>query len=309
MKIAVLGSGGIGGFLGGALARSGEDVFFLARGKHLEAMQTEGLKVGSIALGEFELKVNATDTPSSIGNVDLVLFCVKSYDTVTALAQINPLIGEDTALLSFQNGVDNEDVIAEGVGRNRVLAGVISVESYISEPGRIAQTMGPVKMAMGEMTGEVTARAKRIHEAFTSAGLKCDLSTHIQEDLWGKFLFICATGGVCSLARASIGEVLGFQPMRAFYVAAMKEVEVVARAKGINLDADIVSRILTQADRMNKSTKPSMLRDLERGGRVEVDALNGAVSRFGEQFSVPTPVNDLIYASLKLQDLKASSMP
>lgn len=307
MKIVVLGSGGIGGFLGGGLARSGEDVTFMARGKHLEAMQTDGLKVKSVALGEFQLRVKATDKPSNIGNVDLVLFCVKSYDTAAALEQVNPLIGKDTAVLSFQNGVGNEDVIAERVGREHVLAGVISVESYISEPGKISQTMGPMRMAIGEMTGGVTPRARSIQDAFVRAGLKCDLSSKILDVLWEKFLFICATGGVCSIARASIGEVLGFQPMRAVYVAAMKEVERVARAKGVNLNAEIVSRTLAQSDGMNKSTKPSMLRDLERGNRLEVDSLNGAVSRFGRQLSVPTPVNELIYACLKLQDLRVSS--
>jgi 2-dehydropantoate 2-reductase len=164
--------------------------------------------------------------------------------------------------------------------------------------------MGPVLMAIGEMDGSITPRASKIHAALVKTGLKCELSSRIQEVLWNKFLFICATGGVCSVARASLGEVLGFEPSRNLYVSVMKEVEAVARAKGINLAADLVSRTLALADGMNKATKPSMLRDLERGKRLEVDALNGAVSKFGHQLAVPTPVDDLIYASLKLQDLK-----
>lgn len=307
LKLAVLGAGGIGGFMGGALARSGQDVSVIARGSHLQAIRDRGLTVESVSLGKFQSRVKATDRPSDVGAVDLVLFCVKSYDTEKALESIGPLIGEDTTVLSFQNGVDNEDKIARAVGKIHVLAGAISVESFIAEPGLIKETWGPVMMAMGELSGEITPRAKKIHSALINTGLKCELSTRIQEILWEKFLFICPIGGVCSVTRASIGDVMDFEQTRNLLITAMKEVEAVARAKGINLADDIVPRTLAQAGRVNKSTKPSMLRDLERGKRLEVDALSGAVSRLGRQFSVPTPVNDFIYASLKPQDLKAAS--
>jgi 2-dehydropantoate 2-reductase len=306
LKIVVLGAGGLGSFLGAALAKSGEDVSFIARGNHLVAMRDRALTVESVSLGKFQLRVKATDKLSEIGAVDLVLFSVKSYDTETALQMMTPLIGKDTVVLSFQNGVENEDKIAEVIGKSHVLAGAISIESFIGEPGLIKQTMGPAMMAIGEMNGEITPRAKKIHRAFINASLKCELSSRIQEILWEKFLFICATGGVCSITRASLGEVLEFEPTRQLYTAAMKEVQAVASAKRINLPKDLVSRTLAQADRMNKSTKPSMLRDLERGKRLEIDALNGSVSRFGRQLSVPTPVNDFIYSSLKLQDLKVA---
>lgn len=306
MKIAVLGSGGIGGFLGGALGKSGEDVSFLARGNHLDAMRNRGLSVESVSLGNFQLKVKATDKPSDIGTVDLVLFCVKSYNTETAVQQIGPLIGRDTAVLSFQNGVDNEDKIAQVVGQEHVLGGAISVESYIAEPGKIVQAAGPWMIAMGEMDGTVTPRAKSIHGVLVKAGLKCDLSDRVQEVLWRKFIFICTIAGVCGVARASIGDVLGFQPTRGLYVASMREIEAVAKAQGVKLAEDIVTRTLAQADGMDKSAKPSILRDLERGKRLEVDALSGTVSKLGRQFSVSTPVNDFIYASLKLQDAKTT---
>jgi len=308
LKIAVMGAGGLGSFLGGALARSGEDVTLVTRGDHLHAIRDRALIVESLALGRFEVRVKATDKPSDIGPVDLVLFSVKSYDTEKALQAIGPLIGNETVVLSFQNGVDNEDKIADAIGKNRVLAGAISIESFIAEPGLIKQTMGSVLMAMGEMDGEITPRATKIHAAITNAGLKCEFSTRIQQILWNKFLFICATAGVCSVTRAPLGEVLGFETTRQLYVGVMKEVAAVARAKGIELAPDLVSRTLGQADGMNKATKPSMLRDLERGKRLEIDALNGAVSRFGSQLSVPTPVNDFIYASLKLQDVKTAGI-
>ena len=306
MKVAVMGAGGLGSFLGGALAKSGEDVFLITRGEHLNAIRNRGLNVESLALGKFHAKVKATDKPAEIGSVDLVLFCVKSYDTEKALQTIGPLIGNETLVLSFQNGVDNEDKIADAIGDRHVLAGAISIESFVAEPGLIKQTMGPVSMAMGEMGGEITASANKIHAALVKAGLKCELSTRITEFLWNKFLFICATGGVCSVTRASLGEVLGLAATRDLYVRVMKEVEAVARAKEINLGADLVTRTLALADNMNKATKPSMLRNLERGKRLEIDALNGAVSRFGHQLSLPTPVNDFISACLKLQDLRAA---
>jgi 2-dehydropantoate 2-reductase len=154
----VLGAGGIGGFIGRAVAKSGHDVSVIARGKHLEAIRDRGLTIESVLLGKFQSKVKATDRPSDIGPVDLVLFCVKSYDTEMALQNISSLIGKDTAVLSFQNGVDNEDKIARVVGKARVLAGAISVESFIAEPGVIKQTWGPVTMTMGELDGDVLSR-------------------------------------------------------------------------------------------------------------------------------------------------------
>jgi 2-dehydropantoate 2-reductase len=295
--------------MGGALAKSGEDVTVIARGKHLQAIRDRGLAVESVSLGKFQTSVKATDKPSNVGTVDLVLFCVKSYDTEQALTGIKPLIGSNSTVLSFQNGIDNEDKIAQAVGRDRVLAGAISIESFIAEPGVIKQTWGPATMAMGEMNGEITPRVKNIHSAFVKAGLKCELSNRIQEILWEKFLFICPIGGICSIARASLGDVLDFKEIRECYVAALKETEAVGRAVGVNLANDIAARMLAQAGRANKSTKPSMLRDLEQGKRLEIDALNGAVSKLGRQFSVPTPVNDFIYAALKIHDLKAAGTP
>jgi 2-dehydropantoate 2-reductase len=309
LKIAVIGAGGIGGFMGGALAKSGQDVSVIGRGKHLEAIRDRGLIVDSISLGKFQTKVKATDQPSDVGVVDLVLFSVKSYDTETALRSIGPLIGDDTTVLSFQNGVDNEDKIADAIGSTHVLAGAISVESFIAEPGLIKQTSGPMRFVMGEMTGEITDRARKINTASTDAGLKCELSNRIQEILWEKFLFICAAGGVCSVTRSPIGDVIDYEQTRELYGSVMKEVEAVARAKGIKLASDIVPRTL--ALKVSKSMKPSMLRDLELGKRLEIDALNGSVPKFGRQVSVPTPVNDFIYATLKIHDLKAkgSSTP
>jgi 2-dehydropantoate 2-reductase len=305
LKIVVVGAGGIGGFLGGTLAKSGEDVTVIARGDHLQTIREKGLTVESVSSGNFTCSVKATEKPSDAGAANLVLFCVKSYDTEKALQNISPLIGEDTTVISFQNGIDKEDKIAQKVGKGHVLAGAIFIESFITQPGVIKQTWGPL-IAIGELDGTITSRARKIHTALTNAGLKCDLSNRILEALWEKFLFICPTAGICSAARATIGEIVEFEKTSALYLAAMEEVERVARATGISLASDIVQRTFAQAGRADKSMKPSMLRDLERGKRLEIDALNGSVCRYGRQLSVPTPVNDFIYALLKVQDMKAA---
>ena len=302
MKIAVLGAGGIGGFIGGALAKAGEDVTLIARGSHLQTIREGGLRVESVSLGNFECTVKATNNPSEVGPVDLVLFCVKAYDTDSALETIGPLIGENTIVLSFQNGVDNEEKIAEKLGKARVLGGAIGVESFIAHPGLIQQTWGPVMFAMGEMDGSITPTTKKIHASFTNAGLKCELSNCIREVLWEKFTFICPIAGVCCVARASIGEVMAFEAARNLYLTAIREVDAVTRAHGVHLVDDIVERTFAQAVRAYKRTKPSMLRDLERGKRLEIDALSGTVCRLGDELSVSTPVHGFIYASLKPQD-------
>jgi 2-dehydropantoate 2-reductase len=305
LRIVVIGAGGIGGFLGGILTKSGEDVTVIARGNHLQTIREKGLIVESVSLGNFTCNVKATESPSDIGAADFILFCVKSYDTEEALQNISPLIGEDTTVISFQNGIDKEERIAQKVGKEHVLAGAIFIESFIAQPGVIKQTWGP-RIAIGELDGTITARAKKIHTVLTNAGLKCDLSNRILEVLWEKFLFICPTAGICSVARATIGEIVEFEETKELYLAALHEVGRVARATGVNLASDIVQRTVAQAEHADKSMKPSMLRDLERGKRLEVDALNGSVCRYGRQLSVPTPMNDFIYALLKVQDLKAA---
>jgi 2-dehydropantoate 2-reductase len=231
LKIAVIGAGGIGGFLGGALAKSGQEVVVIARGSHLQAIRERGLRIESSALGNFTSNVKASDNPSQVGVTDLILFCVKSYDTEKVSESMIPLVGDETAVLSFQNGIDNEEKIGRKVGLQHVLAGAISIESFIAEPGVIKQTWGPTLMAMGELNGSVTERAGRIHAAIAETGLKCDLSNHIVEVLWQKFLFICPTAGICSVTRATIGEMMGLRETRDLYLAAMKEVEAVARGR------------------------------------------------------------------------------
>jgi len=304
MKIAVMGSGGIGGYFGGLLARAGEDVTFIARGAHLEAIQKNGLQVKSVA-GDFHVRAKATQDPTAVGAVDLVLFCVKGYDTDAAGSQIRPMVGPQTVVLCLLNGVDNEEKLAAILGEERVMAGVVHILSTISAPGVISQTAGPRTLKLGEKNGRVTARAERILAVLKGAGINAELSTQIQVDLWEKFLFICAHGGVTALARLSIGEILACPETTAFYRGVMEEGAAVGRAKGVRLPADAVDRAMAFARGLQPHMRSSLAHDLSQGNRLEVETLAGTVVRYGREVGVPTPFNLSIYACLRPHHEKA----
>jgi len=304
MKIAVMGSGGIGGYFGGLLAKGGEDVTFLARGAHLAAIQRDGLRVESVA-GNFHVRPAATDDPAAVGPVELILFSVKSYDTETAAEQIRPLIGPGTAVLCVQNGVDNEEKLEARVGADRILYGVVHVLSTIKAPGVIAQTGGPRTLRFGERDGRRSLRTTRILEVMKQAGIHADVSSKILIDLWEKFVFICAQGGVTALARLDIGAILGCPETARLYRGVMEEIAAVGRAKGVRLPDDTVARTLRWAQTLQPTMRSSLAYDLEHGNRLEVDALVGAVVRYGAEVGVPTPLNAAIYACLLPHHLRA----
>jgi 2-dehydropantoate 2-reductase len=297
MRVAVMGSGGIGGYYGGKLAAAGEDVTFIARGAHLEAIQRNGLQVNSVA-GDFHVKAKATDDPATIGQADLVLFCVKGYDTETAAERIRPLVGSESVVLCLQNGVDNEEKLARFLGKSHVLGGVVHVLSTIAAPGVINQVAGPRTLKCGEMEGGLSPRVTRIADAFVRAGVKAEASANILVDLWEKFLFICAQGGVTALGRLGIGEILGTPETAQFYRGVMEEIAAVGGAKGVALPADAVERAIAFARTLQPGMRSSLAHDLERGNRLEVEALAGSVVRYGAEVGVPTPLNFAIYACL-----------
>lgn len=304
MRIAVMGSGGVGGYFGGRLAQVGEPVTFIARGAHLRAIRERGLEVRSVA-GDFHVRAAATDDPSSLGPVDLVLFAVKSYDTEAAGSACRPLVGPETAILCLQNGVDNEERLAKILGAEHVLTGVVHVLSTISAPGVISQTAGPRTIRFAEMDGRVSARSEKILEVLTKAGIAATLSPSIQADLWGKFLFIAAHGGVTALTRLPVGDILGCPETATFYRAVMEEVAAVARARGVALAEDAVEKALAFARSLDAGMRSSLAHDLEQGRRLEIEALPGTVVRLGREAGVPTPFNLAIYAALKPYHLRA----
>jgi 2-dehydropantoate 2-reductase len=299
MRIGVLGSGGIGGYFGALLAKAGHDVAFIARGAHLEAMQQRGLTV-RIPSGESTLPVTATADPTTVSPVDTVLFCVKSYDTASAAQALKPLMGRDTTVLTFQNGVDSVDALGAVVGREAVLAGAVYVATQLVGPGVILRTGAEGRITLGESDGAVTARAQRIADVFAQSGIKCEISTDIQRVLWEKFLFIAGIGGVTALARSGIGPLVASAEGRTLLATSASEIVAVAEAAGAPLRSAAIEAVLAQAASLPAPWRSSMARDLEDGRRLEVDALSGAVVRRGREHGVPTPVHQTIATCLSL---------
>jgi 2-dehydropantoate 2-reductase len=299
MRVAIVGSGGTGGYFGGLLARAREEVTFIARGAHLEALRLRGLTVKSRLAGEFTLPVRATDTPNEVGPVDLILFCVKTYDTDTAAQSIDPLIGAETMLLSLQNGVDNAERIAQIAGHDSGLGAVAYVVSAIEAPGVIAQTAGPGRIILGELAGGTSARVERLHSVLQRAEIAAEVHPDVRIAIWQKFIFICAFSGVTALTRVPIGSILADSVTHDLFRRTLEEAEAVARASGIELPEDSVEQALATAEAVEPWGRGSMYHDLDNGLCLELEALNGEVVRRGDQHDIQTPLNFAIYAALK----------
>jgi 2-dehydropantoate 2-reductase len=299
MRIAILGAGGIGGYYGGLLARSGQDVTFIARGAHLAAIREQGLRVESVH-GDFEVcPAKATNDAADAGPVDLVLVTVKSYDLEAAAEAARPLVGSETAALALLNGLDAAERLAAVWGDEHVLAGLTHVSSSIAAPGVIRQVSPLRRITFGERDGAITPRAERIRDALSGSGAEVNLTPAVEVALWEKFVFIASISGVCCLARQTTGRVMDTPETRQLYTDALREVEAVARARGVALPPDVVEKTLRLTEGFAPQTKPSLLVDLEAGRRLELEAMNGTVVRYGRKAGVATPVHDVIYAALK----------
>lgn len=306
MKIGVMGTGGIGGYFGGLLARAGVDIHFIARGKHRQAILEEGLHIVS-GQGSFRVRVHVTAEPDEIGPVDLLLFCVKSYDTEDAAKSVTPLVETDTVILTLQNGIDNVGKLSALFGEEHVMGGTAYLESSIAVPGVIAHSGKPGRLVFGEQSGERTPRAERLLSQFLDAGIDAELSPDITQVLWSKFLFICAFHGVSTLSRATLGLVLGSPETREMVIGVMREVEALARCHKVNLPGDVIEQALSLADSYSRRFKCSMLRDLEWRRPLEIEALNGMVVRLGKECGLQTPLNQAIYACLKLENQRVTN--
>ncbi len=299
MRIAVMGTGGTGGYFGGLLARAGEDVTFIARGAHLEAIRKNGLAIKSVLAGDFLIPAKATDNPDDIGPVDCVLFCVKAYDNAGATDQIRPLIGPETVVLSVQNGIDNEEQIGEVIGPEHIVGCVSYVSSTIESPGIIAQMAGPGKIVIGEMAGGTSHRTETLQSTLQNSGITAEVHSDIQAGLWQKFLAICGVNGVTALTRLPMRDILACEETRNLMQGSMQEVEAVARAKGANLPEGCADQSMEFFSSLEPSIRGSMYYDLAAGRRLELDVLNGTVVRLGSTHGIPTPINYAIYAALK----------
>jgi 2-dehydropantoate 2-reductase len=300
MKIAVMGTGGVGGWFGAKLALSGEDVTFIARGEHLLAMREKGLKIFSPTGDMLVDPVKATSNPADIGPVDVVMFCVKLWDVDAAAEACRPMVGPDTAVISFQNGVDAEGRIAAILGPEHAVGGAAAIFALIAAPGVIRQTGELAWLKYGELNGEVTPRIQAFHDACTKAGINGTLSPDINVDIWEKFTVLAPLAGATASTRASIGPVLADPDTRKLFETLVEEAVAVGRAKGVNLADDIVTTRIAFAEGLPPGNRASMAADLERGNRLELEWLTGAVVRLGRELSLPVPVSETVYAVLKL---------
>jgi 2-dehydropantoate 2-reductase len=299
MKFAVFGAGGVGGYLGARLADAGHEVHLIARGDHLAALQSSGLRVASIA-GDTSVDPPATDDPAEVGPCDYVLFCVKSYDTREAAAALGPLLGDDTAVVSLQNGVDNESWIAEEVGADHVVGGVAYIFSTIADPGVVEHTGGPARFVYGELDGERTDRIEALDEALSScAGVEAVLADDVRVELWRKFCLICAQAGMTATTRLPLGEIRETEASWTMYRRLMEEVSAVARAEGVDLPEAVVDEWCEFVRDLDPEMYSSLHYDLTHGKRLELDALHGSVVRHAGSVGVAVPMNEAVHAILR----------
>lgn len=297
MKIAIFGSGGVGGYFGGRLAAAGEDVTFLARGAHLAALQQDGLHIDS-PNGALHLpKVQATDRPEAIGPVDVVLFTVKLYDVDAAAATLKPLVGPNTVVITLQNGVDAVDMVAKHVGADHVAGGVAYIVIVIDKPGHLRHTAAQ-QLVFGEPDGTRSPRLVAFEEACVRAGFQAKASTTIESDLWVKFVRLSTWSGMTSITRSPMGVVREDPALYKIMLAAIDETIAVGRARGVAFPATVLEDTLALVQSLPYGSKSSMLEDLERGRRLELPFLSGAVVRLGREAGVPTPTHEFITAVL-----------
>jgi 2-dehydropantoate 2-reductase len=302
MRIAIVGAGGVGGYLGGLLARAGHEVALIARGEHLRAIRERGLSVKSVH-GDFVVRpALVTERPSEIDACDLLVFAVKTYDTDGAARASKPLVGPSTTVLPFQNGVDAAARLAPHFGAERVIQGVAWIVASIAEPGVIRQESQVRHFVIGEMDEPPTERLAAIRDALASSGCSVEIAPDITRVLWMKLLFIASIAALTSMTRSTVGRILSVPEAGAMLRRAMEEVDAVARAKGIALEGGAAETGMGFAAMLEPTATSSMARDVAAGRRSEYDALCGAVVRAGKETGVPTPIHEFCWTCLKAME-------
>jgi 2-dehydropantoate 2-reductase len=297
MHVAIMGSGGLGGVLGARLAATGTRVGFIARGAHLEAMRANGLRLES-ELGDVHLQpVDATEDPTTIGPVDVVVFTVKCYDTEAAAAACKPLLGPETAVVTFQNGVDSVDVLSRILGQEHVVGGMAILPAAIAEPGVIRHAGKLARLAVGELGGERSQRVESFVEALGNAGFEAALSERIQVDLWEKFVTMASWSGTCTTTRANAGMIAAHPETVDMMLTGVAEAAAVAKAEGVAIAEDVVERTRSFFETVPAAAQASTLTDLEHGRRLETPWLSGTVVRLGQKHGIPTPTHAFFCAA------------
>jgi len=298
MRFGVVGAGGVGGYFGARLAQGGNDVAVLARGAHLRAIRDHGLTIRSV-LGDATVAVTASDDPTYLGPCDVVLLCVKSYDTEAVTAVLPTLLGEGGAVLSLQNGVDNEEILASALGVGRVIGGAAYIFSSIAEPGVIDHTGGPARLVFGEMDAHRSTRAEGLLQACRGAGIDAAIADDIRVDLWTKFAFICATAGMTAATRLPLGDIRSCPDSWDMFGHVIDEVVELARLEGVPLADDASAQLVGLAAGLEPHSFSSLYNDLVAGHRMELGALHGTVVARAKRRGHQVPSCEAINAILQ----------
>lgn len=306
MKIAVFGTGAVGGYFGGRLAQSGEDVTFIARGKHLQAIQDNGLKIDSIC-GDFIVQpARTTDNPEEVGIVDMVLVGVKAWQVLDAASVMKPMVGSQTFVLPLQNGIEAPSQLASVLGREQVLGGLCGLIAYIAEPGHICHAGAEPFIRFGELDNRPSDRVERLRKAFERAsGVTVSIPSDIHAAMWQKFVLIAAWSGMGAITRTPIGIFRSQPGSRQMLKQTISEICNVAYARGINLPENVADKTMEFFDSLPPNGTASMQRDIMNGKPSELETQNGAVVRLGKEVGVETPVNAFIYHCLLSMEMRA----
>ena len=298
MNIAVIGAGAVGGYFGGRLALDGNEVVFVVRGKTLETLRAGPLRIDSID-GNFEVPVHATDDASEMEAVEVVLVGVKAWQVPEAAAAIQRMPGRDSVVIPLQNGMEAPAQLAAVLGPGRAAGGLCRIVAKTIGPGHIDHFGARPSLAFGELEPLPNReRLGELRDAFTSAGVRCDIPSDIAAEMWEKFLFITPWGSLGAVTRLPVGPLRAAPKSRARLIAALHEVAAIARAEGKNFGDAIVEKTLAILDALPETTTSSMQRDIAAGRPSELEAQTGAVTRFGRKTGVPTPIHDSIYSEL-----------
>ena len=297
MTFVVVGAGGVGGYFGAKLAQKGEEVWFLARGPHLAAMQRNGLTINAIDETIVIPPGRMVATPDEVGKPDVILFCVKSYDTENAASSFTRIATKDSIIVCLQNGVDNEEKIHRLLPQTTIYGGAAYIYATITAPGVISRPGGPKRIVFGPMNGE-DHRGNELRDIMITAGIDARLTNDVNAALWTKFIFISAVGGITAMTRLTLGEILAVPETRTLLEDTMKETEAIARGLHINIQENIVEKMFETLKSMETNTYSSMYHDLVNRKPLEIDAFSGVVLRYGKELGIPTPIHRTVYATL-----------
>ncbi len=305
MNIVIYGTGGVGGYFGARLEQAGNNVTFIARGKHLKAIKKNGLQLKSIDGNYLVNPANATADISDVKDIDLILISVKTWQLEEVSQLIKPVLNKNTIVISLLNGCNNHEVLATVIDKKHILGGLCKIVSYVEDYGVINHVAYNPTIVFGEINNEKTERVLKIENVFNAANITNELAIDIQKEIWTKFLFITTFSALGALTRASLGEMLASSYIKSMMVNTAEEIFRIAKAKGVNLPSDIISKQIETLESLPFETTASLQRDIMEGKPSELEAQNGTVVRLGEALGIPTPINELIYYELLPQEKRA----